>query len=385
MSNRKRKILTLEERVKVVKLNEKGDSARKIATLMDVGKTQIQSIIKDKETVINQWENGTDGKRKILHAKRSLFCDLNDRVYEWFCSARSKNIPISGKLIQEKALTIALEMNNDDFMASNGWLQKFQARHNIKCTILSGESAEVDPDVVEDWSKRLANISAGYELRNIFNCDETGLFFRLLPSRSLVEKGQTCHGGKKSKERFTVLLCASATGEKIKPVVIGKSKNPRSFKAYHKNNLHVHYESNRKAWMTTEIFTAFLKRLNNFMRIQGRKILLFVDNCSSHPKIHLSNIQIAFFPPNTTSRLQPMDAGIIQNVKMVYRKKLLRHVLFLMDSASNASEIAKNVSILDGIQWLVFAWDTLAPETIVKCFMKCGFDKDNLTGKFVKF
>ena len=67
----------------------------------------------------------------------------------------------------------------------------------------------------------------GYATKDIFNCDETGLFYRTLPTRSLVVKG-----GKQAKDRITVLLCASVSGEKLQPLVIGKSRNPRSFKGY---------------------------------------------------------------------------------------------------------------------------------------------------------
>jgi hypothetical protein len=53
--------------------------------------------------------------------------------------------------------------------------------------------------------------------------------------------------GKKAKERLTVLLCSSGSGEKVKPLVIGRSQNPCCFKGYHKSNLRVTYEANRKA------------------------------------------------------------------------------------------------------------------------------------------
>lgn len=109
--------------------------------------------------------------------------------------------------------------------------------------------------------------------------------------------------------------------EIIKPLVIGKSQNPRSFKDYHKSNFRVTYEANKKAWMTGKIFETWLKRLNHKMRVHNRNILLFMDKCSSHPRLTFSNLKIDFFLPNTTSKLQPMDAGIIQNLKMIYRKK----------------------------------------------------------------
>ncbi len=77
-------------------------------------------------------------------------------------------------------------------LAHNGWLAWWQARHNVKMSILSGESGDVDKSVVEDWSKRLDSVCAGYKLQDIFNADETGLFYRVLPSRSLVSKGDDC-------------------------------------------------------------------------------------------------------------------------------------------------------------------------------------------------
>ena len=72
-STKKRKVLTLEEKVKVIMLNEKGESSRKLAVTFDVGKTQINNIIKDKENIVGKWENGMDGSRKIVKAKRCLY------------------------------------------------------------------------------------------------------------------------------------------------------------------------------------------------------------------------------------------------------------------------------------------------------------------------
>ncbi len=61
----------------------------------------------------------------------------------------------------------------------------------------------------------------------------------MIMTRSLVEKGNTCKGGKLSKERITFVPCASALGGKLKLLVIGKSKNPHCFKGYTKDNLRV--------------------------------------------------------------------------------------------------------------------------------------------------
>lgn len=75
-------------------------------------------------------------------------------------------------------------------MASNGWLESLKARHNIRCAALSGEAADVDPTVVDSWQKRLEIILEGYQPEDIYNADETGVFFRAMPTKILVVRGE---------------------------------------------------------------------------------------------------------------------------------------------------------------------------------------------------
>lgn len=108
------------------------------------------------------------------------------------------------------------------FKASNGWLDKFKNRHGIVFRALCGESAGVDSITVEEWKKRLPTLTASYSIDNVYKADETGLFFKLLPDRSMTLSRDSCKGGKRSKERYTVLLCSNWSGtHKLKPLVIG--------------------------------------------------------------------------------------------------------------------------------------------------------------------
>ena len=122
-------------------------------------------------------------------------------------------------------------MGDDIFSASNGWLQSWRKRFNVKVALLSGEAADVREEDVMKWMERLPTLCEGYEPCNIFNADETGLF-RALPSRSLVAKTDSYKGGKRSKERITVLLAAGATGEKLQPLIIEKSERPSVFQGH---------------------------------------------------------------------------------------------------------------------------------------------------------
>jgi hypothetical protein len=81
-----------------------------------------------------------------------------------------------------------------------------------------GESLIVNPKTVMDWrSEELLKIINGYKLKDIFNVDETGLFYNLKPSKTLTHKDDSCHDRTKSKQRVTVLLGCNADGTRNYP------------------------------------------------------------------------------------------------------------------------------------------------------------------------
>lgn len=63
--------------------------------------------------------------------------------------------------------------------------------------------------------------------------------------------------------------------------------------------------------------------------MNGRKVLFLADNCPAHPKVieGLSNVELFFFPPNTTSKIEPCDVGIIQALKIHYRRRFFPGIL----------------------------------------------------------
>ena len=108
---------------------------------------------------------------------------------------------------------------------------------------------------------------------------------------------------------------------------------------------------------------------------QGRKILLFLDNAPGHGHHSFSNIKLEFLPPNTTSKLQPLDAGIIAQVKALYRKRMLRNISFNIQQNIPASEAAKKIDIFTAIEWLSLAWSGVSDLNIKRCFKKVGFSQ----------
>ena len=195
-----------------------------------------------------------------------------------------------------------------------------------------------------------------YEPSDIYNADETGIYYRALPDGSLTFTTDKLSGTKKIKERLTALVATNMDGTDKRPLlVIGKSKQPRCFRGL--TSLPLSYTSNKNAWMTAEIFSNWLRELDREMAKKKRKIAIVIDNCAAHPKNaadDLHYVKLVFLPPNVTSLIQPCDLGIIRNLKANYRRKIVQHIVTQIYSGTDmtASTLAKTVPILDCMHML---------------------------------
>lgn len=67
----------------------------------------------------------------------------------------------------------------------------------------------------------------GWDSRDIFNLDESGMFFKMLPGKRFAFAKQDCSRGKKYKDRLTTTFCTNMDRtEKERILVIGKVKKP---------------------------------------------------------------------------------------------------------------------------------------------------------------
>ena len=386
LPTRKRKHLTLKTKIEVIKAAESDPrlTLRALAERFDCSKTQIGTTLKKKEQYLEQYESNLSSTAIQLRqkARKSKFEDVNDRLYEWYVMASSKNIYPGGPQLIEKAKEIAERLGINDFRGSNGWLQKWKTRLNLRQVTICGESGTVRGDTVQSWKERLPELLTGYSAKDIYNFDETGCFWKALPDKGFARRGEKCHGGKQKKHRMTVALFVNGEGGKETPIVVWQSCTPRCFKGINKASLPVKYFNQPKSWMTSKIFEEILAAFNRRMSTQNRSVLLLLDNAACHPpecQTKYSNVRLLFLPPNTTSKLQPLDLGIIQNFKVHYKKSLLRYVLAKIEESDTPSDVIKSVTILTAIRWVAKAWRDVQPDTIIKCFRNAGVLSSDMT------
>lgn len=310
-----------------------------------VNESTITRILQTKDTRLATDVVNPEAKRH----KSVTVPELELAIREFVLNYQHKTVITDALLIEKaKKLASGFGVSEDTLKFSLGWLEKFKKRNKIHYEKLQGEAASADQTAIVEALPVLLEKCSKYPLERIYNMDETGLFyryefvtlylifqysyigydiFRLEPDQSLAT--QRLAGRKKNKERLSIALCANANGtHKLNPLVIGKYANPRCFKNVQISNLPIMYRNNRKAWMLATLFQEWLQDFDHQMyrKHRDQRVLLLLDNCSSHKVegLTLQCVDVHFLPPNTTSKIQPMDAGIIVAFKRHYRRFHIR-------------------------------------------------------------
>ena len=371
MSTKRKLVCLTAEQKKEICIYHGNNSSKKHQEIADffsarlgqaVSRQSVGDILADKQKWLDY--SLSSSSKKLRAGKHT---EMEAALQLWFASARSQNIVVTDAVLREKAKQFGTELSIEDFHYSNGWLHRFKTRCGITGQVICGESARVDPEVISQGRERAMNLIKDYALENVYNLDETGLFFRMLPDRSLTTADKT-KGAKKPKDRISVMLCSNADGsDKLKPLIIGKAQNPRCFKNF-SPDLYCDYYANKKACMVNGILQEFLKSFDRRMARENRKVLLLMDNAPSHiiPE-KLTHVRCEFLPPTTTSHLQPMDAGIINAYKAHYRRYLVRFHVDAIDAGR-----PPKVEVSDAIRWTKLSWDEITADSIKSCWRHTG-------------
>ncbi|XP_070586956.1 tigger transposable element-derived protein 1-like, partial [Erythrolamprus reginae] len=384
-----------------------GEGARVVDLAREYGrnKSTIGTILKQKEVLM------ASKPAKGVTIRSHHRCDVNDEIEKllllWLQDKQLAGYSVSEGMIRKKALVIYEDLVKDmpgtpedegSFKASWGWFERFKMRTGIHSVMRHGEAASSDAKAAEKFVVTFAELidAEGYVSQQIFNCDETGLFWKKMPRRTFITaEERKMPGHKPMKDRLTLALCANASGDcKVKPLFVYHSETPRTFKAQRltKETLPVLWRSNTKAWVTRIIFVEWVNlvfgpTVKKFLQDNDLplKALLLLDNAPAHPPNLIEDIFEEFnfvcglfLPPNTTPLLQPMDQQVIANFKKIYMKHLFKRCFEVTESTNLTLQefwkdhynIATCISLID-LSWqgvsrrtLTSAWKKLWPGAV---------------------
>lgn len=375
-----RKAITLEVKLDVLRRLEAGEKNNEIVKALGLAASTVCTIKNNQDKIKSSVQRVTSLTAKNISKQRSVVMEDMERMLSvWIDHQSQRNIAISTTIIQQKAKSLHqyLIMKNgegsqsEQFLASKGWFDRFKKRHSLHNIKMSGEAASADVEAAKNYPAEFKKIveAGGYTPQQIYNVDETGLFWKRMPSRTFISKQEkSASGFKAAKDRVTVLLGGNAAGDnKLKPMLIYHSENPRAFKGCNKSKLGVIWRSNKKGWMTAHLFEDWLnnffsKSVTKFNSEQNisNKALLIIDNAPSHKLTDIpDNIKIVFLPPNTTPVLQPMDQGVIANFKAYYLRRVFKNLINYVDgpNQSTITEFWKQFNIMNAVDNIKKSWD----------------------------
>ena len=128
--------------------------------------------------------------KNLKRSNREKVSGLSDLLYTWFLRARSLKINISYNILKRKSLEIAKGLGNYDFKGSNGFIDKWLNRYNIALKVIDGEAKTYNEAYLEEWKATiLPTLLSEYSLNDIYNADETALFYKQLPNKTYEQRG----------------------------------------------------------------------------------------------------------------------------------------------------------------------------------------------------
>ncbi|XP_053246962.1 tigger transposable element-derived protein 1-like [Podarcis raffonei] len=301
---RKKEKVTLEMKKEIIRKHDGGMRVTDLAREYGRNPSTIGTILKMRKKIMAT--DAAKGVTRIVKNCPAVLEEVEKLLLIWLEEKQRAGDTVTEAVICEKAKALHAALVREQpgtsgepevFKASRGWFDRFKTRSGIHSVVRHGEAASSDVPAAEDFAAEFLEVvkTEGYVPQQVFNCDETGLFWKRMPKRTFITQEEAkLPGHKPMKDRLTLLFCANASGDlKIKPLLVYHSENPRAFKRHKidKEQLSVMWRSNSKAWVTRVLFVdwvnlAFGPAVKQYLLDNDLplKALLLMDNAPAHPK-----------------------------------------------------------------------------------------------------
>lgn len=417
--------------------------------------TTISRILHSKNDIISRKES----EFELIRRRKRANPLLRRILTEWITQAVWENLPMTTPIIQSTAngiwTSLPKEGKDGNGVFNQKWCSHFIKKLNINITgtpqeILNNRGYPLNKvwklDEILELKKYLREIVAqdGYSPQDVFVVDDFQLFYSLPLDQifdvSSIDKGiKQTHAG--SEYSLTIMLGCNIDGsEKLSPIIVGKYDKFDVSKSSHAslNSLHydsvsyqnlmnkitevynIMYKSNTNKWITSSMFQNYLTMLDHKLstaRPNGRKILILLDDCSSHRIINLkfNNIRLVYLkndanhknPYNITYSgvkfdYLPMSFGLVEEFKILYRMQQYLEMINLqrnisnggrnnngttedlttenLDSAAAQSILVPSLEVLSSshyhiplikaIEWITRSWHSISQERIFSSWKK---------------
>jgi hypothetical protein len=313
--------------------------------------------------------NGGQDRVSAQALNQRLDPEQENYLANWIIEQSEANRSPTYADLREMA-TLMLRSGHDEKPLGQDWHLAFLRRNpSVKSlmgrVIDSARVKELTTTLVRTYFERLNVAHRKYNIKqaNMWNMDEHGMGLGICTNGKVLcgaYKRRAHISSPQTSEWASIIECASATGQSIRPVVIFKGSTPQTTWFNPQNVPDWKYTASEKAWINTEIALAWLTEV--FIpetKPEGndwRMLILDNHKCHTNPefiqKCSDNRIRVFYLPTHSSHVLQPLDLCFFGPLKAHYHAAIAK-VAVLDDSAPvrktrfvNEYEKARN-NILD--------------------------------------
>lgn len=292
------------------------------------------------------------------------------------------------------------------FTASHTWIASFLRRHRLsfRTRNRAGQASPDEDDAARRaFAKEVKDWMHYYGATRVYNADQTGVFFEMLPKKTVASKGEQTvwvKCGKKEKERPTAMLLGDSDGTKYPPFIVFKNAGSKDAAKQDENRRVRHGFSKRMwpgiqamqsatgaqvygnptAWWNADLTIAWIDHFFGDRDVHSEPVLLLLDSFSGHwtseVKEHAAklNVVLKAVPPKLTWKCQPADVAWIKPLKDGLRQEWVSYLRRqLAGHKCGECSIMMPPGRKEIAEWIVSCWNRVSTTTIINGFIKCGF------------
>ena len=379
----------LVEKYKSIKLSDPNRGIRSIASELNVPRSCLQDwcnkykCFKDKVDLENKYRLEGAGRNP-----ESITVD--DVLIKWVSLMRRLGIALSTNEIIIKLMELDKKQINKGFRVLQIWSLSFLKKFSFcirRSSVVGQKLKENNREAYNNFFGTLFSLrknlgeSEGYG--NIFNMDEIPIYLNLVSKNEVVQIGERYVNTIKQYSegiKISVMLCVSALGDKLPPLVLFRGKNNE----YTENVLRKLTSSKKheiyalcceENWGDRQAYIFWLKNIFFPYKLNDekyQKILVLDRGVTEYEDdfinwFNKNNSKYVLIPPGLTKVVQPLDMSITDK----FRRRML---YWDVDFKLNNQYIRRQTEeeIIDQVLDIWYDDNFITREEIIKGFQDTG-------------
>lgn len=147
---------------------------------LDVKQPKVSDWVKKEESIRELYNSNPAVANKLRRVNPIKHEEVDEALSMWVCQALEDKVVVTGDVLREKWRRFAtvLKISDDQWPTlSEGWLTRFKERNGLKERKMHGEAGSQSISTADAERKRVQEICLLFATCDIYNLDETGLFW----------------------------------------------------------------------------------------------------------------------------------------------------------------------------------------------------------------